>query len=276
LRPLPARKQAGEPRIMASWNPLTSSTTRLPVFVCFLTVPFVLLYLAFSGFFMPAAASLVLASVLFLVIALVVDTVLYPVSLLQLSPSTRLALVRNLDRDLDTAIERAESYVANLGGENKAKEANEIAQEFHADFVGRPPALRLAQVLLHRTIANFGGTILAFTFASMALLLLESPSSTYGHSCQTVGGFWGVLLHLLYYHLVIFQSLGDGTHAPQSLAAQSIAIAETIASFTYVLLTFGRVLSVPVAALNELSADRLVQDLKDRLSMGITIKAKNV
>jgi hypothetical protein len=259
---------------MAAWNPLTNSMTRFPVFVCFLIVPLALLYLAFTGFLMPAAPWLVLAVTLLLLLALAVDTVLYPISLLQLSPSTRLALVRNLDRDLDMAIERAESYITGLSDQEKAKQADQIAREFHSDFVGRPPSLRLAQVLLRRTIANFGGTILAFTFASMALLLLESPLNTYGHPCRVVGGFWGVLLHLLYYHLVIFQSLGDGAHAPQSLSAQGVAIAETIASFTYILLTFGRVLSVPVTALNELSADRLVEDLKDRLSMSATVKAK--
>ena len=227
--------------------------------------------MAFKQIMMPYSALCSIAFAGVLIVFLFLDTNFFPGSLFLLSPSRRLILARLVDSELDAAISRAEEYLVNLEPEEQEIEVENLSKEFRSDFAIRSPFPKIAEVLLKRTIVNFLLTIFCFSILTMALAILDqyqsSAQKTYGHSCLELGSFPKIMLHFFYYHMVVFQSLGDGNHAPQTLVAQLIATVEALVAFMYIIFTFGRVVSIPLLTLNEITPEKLESDLYDRFMM---------
>ncbi|MEA2204045.1 MAG: hypothetical protein QOE77_821 [Blastocatellia bacterium] len=224
-------------------------------------------FLAFNSHRLPESA---ISSIVFsglLITFLCVDSVCYVASVLVAALGKRLSLVRKIDSELDAAICRAEDESINVEGNES--DVKRLAEKFFDDFENKRPFPRIAAILLWRTFLNFLLTALCFGFVTMGLVRIHmycgSERSPYRHACFEERSFAGVNLHLLYYHLVIFQSLGDGNHAPETLDAQAVAIVETFLAFLYMILILGGILSIAMFVQSELTPEKLTADLLRRL-----------
>lgn len=239
---------------------------RVVVFMLITTI-ICLLITAFNMALMPASAILIMIFAGILILFLLVDTSFYVLSLLMSSLQRRIMLIRKVDSKLRVAIELAESHVANVAVEKRVLKS--MAKEFTSDFGNRRPFPMLAKALLLRTIPNFWITVFCFTAISMSIALRDSycscPQLPYTHSCLGVGGFLSVFVHIMYYHVVIFQSLGDGNHAPATIFTQLIAIVEACISFFYVIFIFGGLFSTAMYVQSEMTPEKLCTDLYETL-----------
>jgi hypothetical protein len=204
-------------------------------------------YSAFKDCGMPLSAIGTIVFAGSLVLFLGTDSILYVRYLSYSSPREVLPLARTIDPQIGRAISDAEKYVKTLEAEALKAEIESQAKEILSDFQTRPPYPRIATALFMRTISNFLITILCFAILTIGLMYMDkycrTGVPTYGHDCSQMGNFGSVLLHSSYYHSVVFQSLGDGAHAPQTISAQAIATIETLFAFFYLILILGGIYS---------------------------------
>lgn len=189
--------------------------------------------------------TIILAAVLFVFLA--ADSIIYVFDLLHSSPREVLPLVRSIDPLINKAITDSEGTIKDLTGDDQKKEITSQAREICSDFESRPPYPRITIRLFRRTVINFLFTVSCFAFITMTLTRwdaycnIENPGyvRTYAHDCAAEDNYGKALLHSFYYNSVIFQSLGDGSHAPKTAIAQAIATGETLTAFLYLTLIFG-------------------------------------
>jgi HNH endonuclease len=226
------------------------------------------LFLSYHAAYIPASAIFTMACAGLLGLIMMVDSGLFVVSIVMSSLQRGLMLIRRFDRELSVAIAGAEQYVANTRTEKV--ELKSLAREFIADFENRRPFMRVSKALLSRTILNFWITILCFAAISMSDALwirsLGSSVAPYGHACLDFGGFLAILTHFIYYHAVVFQSLGDSNHAPATLFAQILAVIEASVSYFYFIFIFGGFLSTAIFVQSEMAPKKLCNELYKRLS----------
>jgi hypothetical protein len=237
------------------------------VVLILMTIILCLLITEFNMVLMPASAILTMIFAGTLMIFLLVDSSFYVLSILMSSLQRRIMLIRRVDPDLRLAIQIAEDHVSTVAVEKR--ELKSMAKQFESDFGNRRPFPMLARALLLRTIPNFWITVFCFTALSMSIALRASycgcHQSPYTHSCLEVGGFLSVFVHFMYYHVVIFQSLGDGAHSPLTLFTQIIAIVEACISFFYVIFIFGGLFSTAMYVQSEMTPEKLCGDLYETL-----------
>lgn len=226
-------------------------------------------YVVFQKGAMAWACAITTAFSVLLILFLTADSVLYLLDLLYSSPREAIPLVRNIDPLIDRAINEAEQYIKQLEGSEQVKEISSQAREICSDFESRPPYPRVAARLIWRTIVNFLLTVFAFSLISMTLARWDAYCNvgnpgyekTYGHDCAAVDNFGEALLHSFYYHSVIFQSLGDGSHSPRTERAQILATIETLMAFFFVILIFGGIYNAASIVRDNLSPTRFENNL---------------
>ena len=239
----------------SSWRKILLPAALLPILT--------LGYLGFEKRNLPITASLVIPLCLILIAFLSIESISALVSLVAASLRERLILMRRLDKELDDAIDRAE----NASSEMDESEVRSLAREFSSDFENKRPFPRLLRMILPKIFVNFIVTIVCFSLITMSLLSLSlfyHDGNPYRHNCFT-GDFFKALVHFFYYHSVIFQSLGDGDHVPQTLVPQIFATAETFVAFLYTLLIFASIFSSALYVESELTPEKLSRELSDRL-----------
>jgi hypothetical protein len=240
---------------------------RIGVIVVLVLLIVVALRDAYDNLHMPASAIVAIVIAILLAFLLLVDSGLYVTSLLMCSLQRRLTLLKRVDSQLSFAIGRAEQYVSTTVVEKA--EIKSIANEFVSDFGNRRPFVRVAKALLVRTISNFWITVFCFAALSMSealrLRFCGSLQLPYGHECLTVGNFLTSLLHFGYYHVVVFQSLGDASHSPTTLFTQVVAILEACVSFFYFIFIFGGFLSTSMFVQSEMTPEKLCGEFHERL-----------
>lgn len=224
----------------------------------------------YSKSLMPASAIVTMVFAGLLLVFLLVDSGLYISSLLMSSEQRIIMIIRKMNSDLSFAIDRAENYVSDPNTTIEQSEIKSLAKEFLSDFGNIQPLPMLAKTLLWRTILNYWITIFCFATISMSVALRHDyygvPQSPYEHACLDFGNFIYVLIHFLYYHAVIFQSLGDGNHAPVTAFTQIVAIGEAFTSFFYIIFIFGGLLSTATLILKEMTPEKLCAELYVRLN----------
>ena len=223
-------------------------------------------YVAFAGRYLPTSGFIAILLSVLLVLSLEFYSLSLFLSLIFASTHKRLDLVRMIDLDLHKVIERAENASPLLC----EPEIRSMAREFGSDFAARRLFPRLATVLLSRMFCFFALTILAFSFITLSVIKLsgfyKTSDQPYKHVCVNgTDSFPSVLAHLVYYHSVIFQSLGDGDHTPQRFWPQILATFETFTALLYSLVIFAGVLSVAVYVESEVTPEKLVDELARRL-----------
>jgi len=120
-------------------------------------------------------------------------------------------------------------------------------------------------LLLSRTALNLALTIATFGVLTANIAILHKAQAIkgypYTHDCNSEGSYSHLLVHGLYYHTVIFQSLGDGGHAPMTLPAQMLATIESYLAMTYLALLLGGSLSVAIFVESALTEEVIHQEL---------------
>jgi hypothetical protein len=249
---------------------------RCAVIIIFLLSGIASGYLAFMNILMPTSSIFAIVFAALLMVFLLLDTTFYVFSLLFSALGDRLHLFRIIDPEINARIRELEDSIMNLRPEEQEDKIASAANDYRSDFADRQPLGRVIVAFLRRTILNLLVTILCFTGITIGLAYWYKHYGTqdiYTHHClDKCYNFPDLILHFFYYHSVIFQSLGDGNHAPQTSSAQGIAIVEAFVAFFYLILIIGGSLSVSMFVHNELAPEKLSEALKDRLADLISSK----
>lgn len=227
-------------------------------------------YLAFDGYKLPYSAILAIITSGLLILYLCVDSILFVRYLHLTSPREVLPLVRWIDPKISKVIIHTEEYVRSLEGEKLVTEIESYAREISSDFETKPPYPRIEGAIFWRSISNFLVTI--FCFAILALALAQKDKyceglNTYGHDCSQVKDFKSAVLHSVYYHSVIFQSLGDGEHGPKTIYAQAIATIETYIAFLYLIIIIGGIYSTAAIVRDNMTPRLFRESLAEYLTV---------
>jgi hypothetical protein len=182
------------------------------------------------------------------------------------SKRSGLRLVCRLDCDFDAMVKRLKHIVQTVPENQLEKTIKREAKEVIDDFVTRRPLRPLIGLLLRRTALNLLLTIFVFSILGADITILhnhQNPTERpYGHDCRPNGtGYVPLLLHNFYYHTVIFQSLGDGSHAPATISTQVLATFESYLAMIYLVFLLGGSISVAIFVEGALTEDVIEKEL---------------
>jgi hypothetical protein len=119
-------------------------------------------------------------------------------------------------------------------------------------------------IVYRRNLFYFLSTVFMFSLIGLNIALLM-PNS-YVHNCTDHGNYLACLLHNFYYHITIFQSIGDISHSPDNLVVQALAIIEAMTSFFFFVIILGGGISAVSCARAQVSPEKVGDELAGRLS----------
>jgi hypothetical protein len=230
---------------------------KLVIVAIFIGAAILLTHAAVTNCGMPFSAPSAIAIAILFMLFLLTDTLRFLFDLLYSSPNESLLLVREIDTEIKKALNDVEELVKSLKGEAQKDEIRFQARDICSNFLSRPPYPRITFRFACHAILNFLLIIFCFMVLTIGLVRMDvyygTSLLTYGHECFKDSTFYETLVHFYYYHVVIFQSLGDGHHSPTTIFAQAIAIGETFTSFFYIFLTFGGIYNAGATARDNLT-----------------------